>query len=110
MPCHSVIPAKREGRGTLAAASEKVYTDPMEEPRQLDFIMIKPSHYDDDGYPITWWRALIPSNSLAALNGIAADCAERQVLGPDIALNLIALDETNRHIVPSRIVRDLRRR
>ncbi|HET9640696.1 MAG TPA: radical SAM protein [Allosphingosinicella sp.] len=82
----------------------------MGEPRQLDFIMIKPSHYDDDGYPITWWRGLIPSNSLAALNGIAADCAERQVLGPDVAIELTVYDETNRHIVPARIVRGLRRR
>ena len=22
----------------------------------FDFVMIKPSHYDDDGYPIVWWR------------------------------------------------------
>src|SRR5262245_16954392 len=27
--------------------------------------IIKPSHYDDDGYVIQWWRAFIPSNSLA---------------------------------------------
>ena len=30
------------------------------------FVMIKPSHYDDDGYPIQWFRSAIPSNSLAA--------------------------------------------
>ena len=36
---------------------------------QFDFFMIKPSHYDDGGYPIVWWRTLIPSNSLAAVNG-----------------------------------------
>ncbi|MGZ8285200.1 MAG: B12-binding domain-containing radical SAM protein [Allosphingosinicella sp.] len=82
----------------------------MGECRQLDFVMIKPSHYDDDGYPITWWRGMIPSNSLAVLNGIAADCGERRVLGPDVAINLTAYDETNRHIVPARIIRDLRRR
>jgi hypothetical protein len=29
--------------------------------------MIKPSHYDDDGYVIQWWKASIPSNSLASL-------------------------------------------
>ena len=22
---------------------------------EFDFVMIKPSHYDDDGYPIVWW-------------------------------------------------------
>lgn len=79
-------------------------------PPEFELVMIKPSHYDDDGYPITWWRGMIPSNSLAVLNGIAVDCAERRVLGPDVAIRLTALDETNRHIVPERIIRGLRRR
>ena len=50
--------------------------------RRFQLILLKPSHYDDDGYVIRWWRAMIPSNSLAALYGIGADCAQRQVLGP----------------------------
>ena len=77
---------------------------------EFDFVMIKPSHYDDNGYPIVWWRTLIPSNSLAALNGIARDCVDRQVLGPDVKINLVTVDETNMHIVPARIARDLKRR
>jgi hypothetical protein len=77
---------------------------------EFDFIMIKPSHYDDDGYPIVWWRTLIPSNSLAAVNGIARDCVERQVLGPDVRINLVTIDETNTHVVPDRIIRGLKRR
>jgi hypothetical protein len=28
---------------------------------------IKPSHYDDDGYVIHWWRGFIPSNSLSSI-------------------------------------------
>jgi radical SAM superfamily enzyme YgiQ (UPF0313 family) len=77
---------------------------------EFDFVMIKPSHYDDSGYPIVWWRTLIPSNSLAAVNGIARDCIERQVLGPGVDINLVTIDETNTHIVPARIARGLRRR
>ena len=50
--------------------------------RRFQLVLIKPSHYDNDGYVIRWWRAITPSNSLAAVYGIAADCAERQVLGP----------------------------
>jgi hypothetical protein len=65
---------------------------------RFQLVLIKPSHYDDDGYVIRWWRATIPSNSLAALYGIAADCAERQVLGPDVAIDIEAIDETNTHI------------
>ena len=77
---------------------------------EFDFVMIKPSHYDDDGYPIVWWRTLIPSNSLAAVNGIARDCIDRQVLGPDVRINLVTVDETNTHIIPSQIARDIRKR
>src|SRR5262249_6046070 len=63
--------------------------------RRFQLVLIKPSHYDDDGYVIRWWRALIPSNSLAAVYAIAADCAKRQVLGPDVAIDIEAIDEAN---------------
>jgi hypothetical protein len=65
--------------------------------RRVQFVLIKPSHYDD-GYVIRWWRAMTPSNSLAAVYGIAADCAERRVLGPDIAIDVEVIDETNTRI------------
>ena len=68
------------------------------EGRRFQLVLIKPSHYDDDGYVIRWWRAMIPSNSLAALYGIAADCADRQVLGPEIAIDIMAIDETNTRV------------
>ena len=77
---------------------------------QFDFVMIKPSHYDDDGYPIVWWRTILPSNSLAALNGLARDAATREILGPGVHFNLIPIDECNQHVVPQRIIRDLQRR
>jgi hypothetical protein len=74
--------------------------------RRFQLILIKPSHYDDDGYVIRWLRAMIPSNSLAAIYGIAADCAERQVLGPDIDIDITLIDETNTYIdVPALLVR-----
>jgi radical SAM superfamily enzyme YgiQ (UPF0313 family) len=63
--------------------------------RRFQLVLIKPSHYDDDGYVIRWWRALIPSNSLAAVYAIAADCAQRQVLGADVIIDIEAIDETN---------------
>ncbi len=62
--------------------------------KRFQLVLVKPSHYDDDGYVIRWWRGLIPSNSLAAVYGIAVDCAEREVLGPDIAIDIDAIDET----------------
>jgi radical SAM superfamily enzyme YgiQ (UPF0313 family) len=66
--------------------------------RRFQLILIKPSHYDDDGYVIRWWRAMIPSNSLAAIYGIAASCAEQRVLGPDVDFDIEAVDETNTRI------------
>src|SRR5207248_1144977 len=74
--------------------------------RRFQLVLIKPSHYDDDGYVIRWWRAMIPSNSLAAVYRIAADCTERQVLGPDVAIDIEALDETSTRIdVPGLLAR-----
>jgi hypothetical protein len=39
--------------------------------RRFQLILIKPSHYDDDGYVIRWWRSTIPSNSSTAFSGSA---------------------------------------
>ena len=41
--------------------------------REFHVVLIKPAHYDDDGYPIQWFRSAIPSNTLACLNGLAMD-------------------------------------
>ncbi len=75
----------------------------------LHFVMVKPSHYDDDGYPIQWVRSAIPSNTLACLNGLAEDARTRQVLGPDVEIRLHTYDETNRRVRPDQIIRMIRR-
>ena len=66
--------------------------------RRFQLVLIKPSHYGEDGYVIRWWRAIIPSNSLAAVYGIALECAERKVLGPDVDIDLEAIDEFSQRI------------
>ena len=71
----------------------------------FNVVMIKPTHYDDDGYPIQWYRSAIPSNTLACMNGLAEDLVRRQVLGPDVDIRLHTFDETNRRTRPERIVR-----
>jgi Radical SAM superfamily len=75
----------------------------------LHFVMVKPSHYDDDGYPIQWVRSVIPSNTLACLNGLAEDARARLVLGADVEIRLHTYDETNRRVRPDRIIRMIRR-
>ncbi|MBV9705276.1 MAG: radical SAM protein, partial [Methylobacteriaceae bacterium] len=73
--------------------------------RRFTLVLIKPSHYDDDGYVIQWMRSAIPSNTLAVLNGLALDCCARRVLGPDVEIDIVAFDETNTRIRPHRIAR-----
>src|SRR5262245_65193862 len=73
------------------------------------FVMVKPTHYDDDGYPIQWFRSAIPSNTLACLNGLAEDARRRVVLGPGVEFRLHTYDETNRRVKPARIIRMLRK-
>jgi radical SAM superfamily enzyme YgiQ (UPF0313 family) len=70
--------------------------------------LIKPSHYDDDGYVIQWLRSAIPSNSLAVLYGIVSDCNARRVLGDDVDIEIIAIDETNTRVRPQKIIKVLK--
>ncbi|WP_420340515.1 B12-binding domain-containing radical SAM protein [Roseibium sp.] len=74
------------------------------------FVMIKPTHYDDDGYPIQWLRSAIPSNTLASLNGLAEAARERNALGDNVQIHLHTYDETNKRIRPNKIARDIRRK
>src|SRR5947207_7170788 len=77
--------------------------------RRFSLVLVKPSHYDDDGYVIQWFRSAIPSNSLAALYGLAKDCAERRVLGEDVELEIEAIDETNDRVRPEKLARMIER-
>ena len=46
--------------------------------RTFQVEMIKPSHYDDDGYVIQWRKAWVPSNSLSSVYGITLDMMGRE--------------------------------
>jgi radical SAM superfamily enzyme YgiQ (UPF0313 family) len=73
--------------------------------RSFKVVLIKPSHYDDNGYVIQWWRSFIPSNSLASVYSLVAQCAVDQVLGADIAIDVEAYDEGNTVIDVRRAIR-----
>ncbi len=66
--------------------------------RKFQLVLIKPSHYDDDGYVIQWVKSWIPSNSLACLYGLCQDLVERDAF-PEVEIALEAFDETN-YVVP----------
>jgi radical SAM superfamily enzyme YgiQ (UPF0313 family) len=65
---------------------------------RFQLILIKPSHYDADGYVVQWVRSTMPSNSLAAVYGLALGAAKRQVLGPELPIDVHAMDETNTRV------------
>jgi hypothetical protein len=75
--------------------------------RRFLLFLIKPSHYDDDGYVIQWLRSAVPSNSLSVVNGLALDCKERRVLGDDVEITISAMDEDNTRVRPARIAKQL---
>jgi hypothetical protein len=56
--------------------------------------LIKPSHYDDDGYVIHWWRGFVPSNSLSTHYGLAQSSSRQRILGSEIEIKIKAYDET----------------
>src|SRR5579859_3501212 len=76
--------------------------------RKFLLYLVKPSHYDDDGYVIQWLRSAIPSNSLAVLYGLAGECNDRAVLGEDVDIEIIAIDETNTRVRPAEIARNIK--
>lgn len=67
--------------------------------------LIKPSHYDDDGYVIQWAKSWIPSNSLACLYALAQDIAARRLLGADVDIEINAYDECHTVIPVKKIAR-----
>jgi hypothetical protein len=83
---------------TLPGAAEVFY-----------LVLVRPTHYDDDGYPIQWLRSQVPSGSLACLYGIALDCRDRRVLGQDVDLRIVTIDETNRRVKPKAWIDKFRR-
>jgi len=70
--------------------------------------IIKPSHYDDDGYVIQWRRAFIPSNSLGCMYALAQDAADRQVLGAEVEIEINAYDECHTVIPMGKIIERIR--
>jgi radical SAM superfamily enzyme YgiQ (UPF0313 family) len=63
--------------------------------RRFLIVLIKPSHYDEDGYVIQWVRSTIPSNSLASVHGLLSECARERALGAETEIEIEAYDESN---------------
>jgi hypothetical protein len=77
--------------------------------RRFQLVLIKPSHYDDDGYVIQWVRAFVPSNTLAVLYSLGRDSAQRGVLGPDTAVDITVIDEIHTRVKVGQLLARFRR-
>jgi tRNA A37 methylthiotransferase MiaB len=71
---------------------------------RFQLILIKPSHYDEDGYVVQWLRSTMPSNSLAAVYSLAQGAADRNILGSDLPIDVFAMDETNTRVKTKEIL------
>lgn len=72
--------------------------------RKFFISIIKPSHYDDQGYVIQWRRAFVPSNTLGCVLALVKDVKARNALGEDIDLVVNAYDEINTVIPTKKII------
>src|SRR5204862_8341436 len=77
--------------------------------RRFQLVLIKPSHYDDDGYVIQWVRAYVPSNTLAVLYSLGRDAAQRMVLGADTAIDITVIDEIHTRVKIGQLLARFRR-
>jgi hypothetical protein len=77
-------------------------------PAVFRVFLVRPSKYDDEGFVIRHWRAVVPSNSLACLYGLTEDVRQRRVLG-DVDLRIHVVDEAVTKMPFGRIFRLNRR-
>lgn len=64
-------------------------------PNRLRVLLLKPAHYDDDGYVIQWRRAFMPVHVLAVVRGIIDAAARRGVPEPGVQVETRAVDESS---------------
>ena len=70
-------------------------------------VLIKPSKYDDDGYVISWWHALVGSNSLACMYALTERVVHDGILGAGVEVVIHFLDETVCRIPVRRLARTI---
>jgi hypothetical protein len=76
-------------------------------PRRFSIVLIRPSHYDADGYVVQWARCAAPSASLETLRLLAEDCLNRGLLGREVQTEMRAIDETTARLRPERLAKQL---
>ncbi len=78
--------------------------------RTLQVVYILCSTYDDEGYPLRFYRGILPSNTLNCLRSLTLDVANAGALGPDVDIEVSIYDDTVQPIPVQRIARKLHKR
>ena len=76
--------------------------------RLVQLYLIKPSNYDDDGYVVTYFRGVLPSNTLNCLAALTEDVIRTKSLGDNLELNVHLFDETVQKIPVKKICQSAR--
>lgn len=76
-------------------------------PKHFPVVLIRPSHYDADGYVIQWFRSASSSNAMAAVRALVQDCLARRVLGAEVVTDLRSTEEEAHRIRPERLAHQL---
>jgi len=76
--------------------------------RLVQLYLIKPSNYDDDGYVVTYFRGVLPSNTLNCLAALTEDVIRNKSLGDNLELNVHLFDETVQKIPVKKICQSAR--
>ncbi|MBI1745099.1 MAG: radical SAM protein [Acidobacteria bacterium] len=81
---------------------------PLVAKRRVNIFLIKPSNYDDDGFVVTYFRGVLPSNTLSCLAALTREVIEKKTLGEDIDVHVRLFDETVQKIPVQKICRSAR--
>lgn len=74
------------------------------EPSRFEVYLIKPTRYDDQGYPVRYWKGVLPSNTLCCLYGLT-EHARREGALPGVDLRVHLLDESVHKISVERLAK-----
>jgi hypothetical protein len=76
-------------------------------PRRFPIVLIRPSHYDGDGYVVQWVRPAAPSERLAGMRSLVENCLGRGIPGTEVETELRVIDENTARVRPERLAKSL---
>ena len=77
--------------------------------RRFQLILIKPSHYGDDGYVIRWWRSMIPAQFAREHLRHSRRQRRARSIGCRHHIDIEAIDEFNSRVDISRLLKNFSR-